>query len=531
MIRPERLTIKAQEAFRDAGEEARRRGNPVVNDAHLLAALLAQPEGVVLPLLQKAGLNVSVLGPAVERELARFPTQQGGSAEPSFSRELNRVFDRAEAEAKKLGDAYVSTEHLLLALAEEKGTTARNLLTEQNVSADELRAALQEVRGSHRVTDQSPEGQYQSLERYTRNLTDLARNGKLDPVIGRDEEVRRVMQVLSRRTKNNPVLIGEPGVGKTAIVEGLAQRIVNGDVPESLRKRELVALDIGQLLAGAKYRGEFEERLKAVVKELTESEGKYVTFIDELHTIVGAGAAEGAVDASNMLKPPLARGELHVIGATTLDEYRKHIEKDPALERRFQPVLVGEPSVADTIAILRGLKEKYEVHHGVRITDNALVAAATLSDRYIGDRFLPDKAIDLVDEAASRLRIEIDSLPQEIDEVERRIIQLEIQRQALLKEKDRAGKERLAAVEQEISQLRERSAGMKAQWQSEKAAIHDLQQLKAEIDALRGEVDQATRRGDLQRAAELRYGRIPELERRVEEDQPGFRRSSPRPSI
>jgi ATP-dependent Clp protease ATP-binding subunit ClpB len=519
MIRPERLTIKAQEALRDAGELARQRGNPVANDAHLFASLLAQDEGVVQPLLQKAGINVTAIRQEVEREIGRFPTQAGGAGEPSFSREVNRIFDRADAEAKRLGDAYVSTEHLLLAMVDEKGTTARAILSAQGVSADDLRRALEEVRGSHRVTDQSPEEKYQSLERYTRNLTEEARKGKLDPVIGRDEEIRRVMQVLSRRTKNNPVLIGEPGVGKTAIAEGLAQRIVNGDVPESLRNRELVALDIGALLAGAKFRGEFEERLKAVIKELTESQGKYVTFIDELHTIVGAGAAEGAVDASNMLKPPLARGELHVIGATTLDEYRKHIEKDPALERRFQPVMVPEPNVADTIAILRGLKEKYEIHHGVRITDNAIIAAATLSDRYIGDRFLPDKAIDLIDEAASRLRIEIDSLPQEIDEVERRIVQLEIERQALIKEKDKAAVERRDALEREIATLREKSNAMKAQWQAEKGALGEIQQLKAEIENARAEIDQATRRGDLQKAAELRYGRLPELERRLGEDE------------
>ncbi|MCL4866268.1 MAG: AAA family ATPase, partial [Gemmatimonadales bacterium] len=514
MIRADRLTLKATEAFRDAGELARGRGNPVVNDAHLFSALLAQDEGIVQPLLQKAGLNVASLRESVDRELDKFPSQSGG-AEPSLSRELHKVFDRAESEAKQLGDAFVSTEHLLLALSEEKGTTARELLSGANLSATELRAALEAVRGAHRVTDQSPEEKYQSLQRFTRNLTDAARAGKLDPVIGRDEEVRRVMQVLSRRTKNNPVLIGEPGVGKTAIVEGLAQRIVDGDVPDSLRQKEIVALDIGQLLAGAKYRGEFEERLKAVVKELTEAEGRYITFIDELHTIVGAGAAEGAVDASNMLKPALARGELHVVGATTLDEYRKHVEKDPALERRFQPVMVLPPSVADTVAILRGLKERYEVHHGIRITDNALVAAATLSDRYIGDRFLPDKAIDLVDEAASRLRIEIDSLPVEIDEVERKILQLEIQRQALLKEKDKAGVERRAAVEQEIAELKEQSGGMKAQWQAEKGAIQGIQEMKARVEALRAEADQVTRKGDLQRAAELRYGELPELERQI----------------
>ncbi len=515
MLRPERLTLKAQEAFRDAGDDARRRGNPVFNDTHLFAALLAQEEGVVQPLLQKAGLNVTTLRDEVERELARLPRQEGATGEPSFSRELHKVFDRAEEEAKALKDAYVSTEHLLLALAGEKGTTARTLLSAADISAEVLREALEGVRGGHRVTDQSPEDQYQALQRFTRNLTDAARQGKLDPVIGRDEEVRRVMQVLSRRTKNNPVLIGEPGVGKTAIVEGLAQRIVHGDVPDSLRNKDIVALDVGLLLAGAKYRGEFEERLKSVVKELTEAEGRFVVFIDEMHTLVGAGAAEGAVDASNLLKPALARGELHVVGATTLDEYRKHVEKDAALERRFQPVLVGEPSVTDTIAILRGLKERYEVHHGVRITDNALVSAATLSDRYIGDRFLPDKAIDLVDEAASRLRIEIDSLPQEIDEVERRLVQLEIERQALLKEKDKAGRERRQAVEQEIAALKEKSAGMKAQWQTEKSAITELQARRAEVEALRTEVDVATRSGDLQKAAELRYGRIPALEAQV----------------
>ncbi len=514
MIRPERLTIKAQEAFRDAAAEASRRGNPVVNDAHLFAALLAQDEGVVRPLLQKAGLNVTELAQETNRELDRLPRQEGG-AEPTLARELHKIFDRAEAEAKTLGDAYLSTEHLLVGLVEEKGTAARQLLSAREVDVEALRRALADVRGAHRVTDQSPESQYQALERFTRNLTDQARQGKLDPVIGRDEEVRRVMQVLSRRTKNNPVLIGEPGVGKTAIVEGLAQRIVNGDVPESLRSKEIVALDIGLLLAGAKYRGEFEERLKSVVKELIQAEGRYVVFIDELHTLVGAGAAEGAVDASNLLKPALARGELHVVGATTLDEYRKHVEKDAALERRFQPVMVGEPSVNDTVAILRGLKEKYELHHGIRITDNALVAAATLSDRYIGDRFLPDKAIDLVDEAASRLRMEIDSLPQEIDEVERRILQLEIERQALLKEKDKAAVERRAAVEQEMAELKERASSMKAQWQAEKLAIQEIQGRKQDLETLRTEMDQATRRGDLQKAAELQYGRIPELERQI----------------
>jgi len=515
-MRLDRFTLKAQEAVQAAQDLAAGRSQQEVTPAHLLHALLAQQEGIVIPILQRLGSDISGIRAGLEAELDKVPEVHGAAGQAYASPQFQSVLGTAWNEAQQLKDDYVSTEHILIALAEEKESPAGAILRESGATRENIFKVLVDIRGSQRVTDQSPEEKYQALARYSKDLTDLARAGKLDPVIGRDEEIRRVVQVLSRRTKNNPVLIGEPGVGKTAIVEGLAQRIVAGDVPEGLKNKRVNALDMGALVAGAKYRGEFEDRLKAVLKEIEEAEGEVVLFIDEMHTIVGAGAAEGAVDASNMLKPALARGELHAIGATTLDEYRKHVEKDAALERRFQPVFVGEPSVEDTIAILRGLKERYEVHHGVRIQDAALVAAAVLSHRYISDRFLPDKAVDLIDESASHLRMEIDSMPQELDQTERRIIQLEIEQKALSKEKDEASKERLEKLESELADLKESSAEMKVQWENEKEAISHIRRTKAEIEETKTEYERAERQGDLNRAAELRYGRLTELESKLE---------------
>jgi len=516
-----KFTIKAQEAVQNALEIASSYGNQMIEPEHLFAALVQDSEGVVVPALQKLGANVNVIKIKVNEAIAILPKVQGaGLGSQHISQQLGKVFEAAQKEATSLRDEYVSTEHLLLALLDEGGRGGRvsavaTLLKDQGIAKEGIYKALKEIRGSQRVTDQTPEEKYQSLQRFGRDLNDLARKGRLDPVIGREEEIRRVLQVLSRRTKNNPVLIGDPGVGKTAIAEGLAHRIIQGDVPENLKTKRIVALDMGSLVAGTSFRGQFEERLKALLKEVTESNGEIILFIDELHTLVGAGAAQGAIDAANMLKPALARGDLRAIGATTIDEYRKHVEKDPALERRFQPVLIDEPNIEDTISILRGLKERYEVHHGVRITDGAIVAAAQLSHRYISDRFLPDKAIDLVDEAASKLRIEIDSMPAELDSVERKIKQLEIEREAVRREKDADSGSRLDEIEKDLSEVMQRRTELKAHWENEKGLIQAIRKMKEEIEHAKSEADQMEREGDLGRVAEIRYGTMSELEKKL----------------